>query len=464
MIMKNHRLALGLLLMLSSMLCSLPAQAQKSKKKDQNKTSEYYASLGQQALKDGDVDKAESYWKEARRQKRISVDEICLGGDICKARFDEQGAEKEYRRAIYFDRHSPMGYYRLVDLYGKKRFAEGMALLDTLDQLRPDLKLTAERAQRYIDASDFASAVKLFNEMHTDTMSLSTLALYSSALYQQGDYLRSLAVADSGHALAPHDFRFNRMRLLNDDRLQRFEDAVKAGDDLFNNSTDAVKMVEDYYFYGLALLYNGRNDEACRQFDQALTMVKDPALQLRAYEGITNAFTQKKEYDLAASYYEKLIQDHEAKSETANRQHEYNELGRIYKAKYDNDSTLTSSERDAALQKAVDCFSKLTEWYPDDYVGYYNIATLKQAQDKNYTAGLAEPYYNKVINIIERKGSSNYTATDQTALYNAYRYKAYYNYLNKHYHAAYVYGEKILSVAPDDVFGQQITEAFKKYK
>lgn len=453
-----------MILVLASMCCGVPVQARGVKKQDKNKTSAYYASLGQQALKDGDVDKAETFWKEARRQKQISVDEICLGGDICLYRLDRKGAEREYRRAIRFDRHSPMAYFRLVDLYGKRRFADGMALLDTLDQLRPDLQLSALRAQRYLDQSDFASAVSLFKEMRTDTMSLSTIALFSSALYQEGDYDRSLAVADSGHAIDSRDFRFNRMRLLNDVRLRRFVEGVMAGDDLFNHSTEAVKMVEDYYFYGMALLYTGRSTEACRQFDQALAIVNDPAMQLRAYEGITDAFTQQKEYDLAANYYEKLIQTHEAKGDTTNRKHEYNELGRIYKSQFDQDSTLSTSDREAVLQKAVGCFSKLTQWYPDDYVGFYNIATLMQAKDTGYKEGLAEPYYNKVINIIERKVSSAYTPTDKTALYNAYRYKAYYSYLNKRYHSAYVYGDKILSIDPDDSFGLQITQAFKKYK
>lgn len=441
----NKNLIITSLLMLLCLTVNAQKNAQSNKFKEG--TSEYYAAEGQRYLKAGKIDDAKLAWKKAKLAKNISCDEICLGGDILMKENNQEAAYKQYRRAIYFDRKNPMGYMRVANAIKKKDIAAAAQLLDTLKQQRPDMKVEGLIADLYYDAADYHGALAVYDSMSRDTMSDQTLVRYSASAYFSKDYQKSLELSNLGHVRSSRHLVFNRFRLYNNTELEHYDDALTAANDLFYNSDSVKVQYLDYLYYGYALNGSGRTDEAVAQFDRAVEL-STPDVDIS--NQISDAYLRIKKYDQAASYYQKYV---DRKKDDYNKVYDTYHIGYIWWQKAINDTTLTATEKEATFKKAGEVFHQLSVLEPDNYIGYYWEAKANTMIDQDYSRGLAKPYYAKVIEICEKDGSH------QSALIEACKYMAYYNYLKKNMKGAHEYAEKVLDLDPMDSYALSISEA-----
>lgn len=440
--MKRYILITSLL-----MLICLSISAQKKE------TSEYFAALGEKALAAGKMDDAQNYWKQARMAKQISVEEICLGGDIYLKQNDQPSAIKQFKRAIFFDRHNPLGYNKLANLLKKTDFEQAVALLDTLKGLRPDLKVDARIADLYYDVANYDGAMKVFETMKRDTMSDLTLTHYTASAYFAKQYPLSLELAMVGHIRNSRNFLYNRMRLYNCTELEKYPDAIAAANDLFNNSDSLKVQYIDYLYYGYALNGGGRSQEAIGQFDKAVELSAVAKVDITSQ--ISDAYLRIKRYDEAALYYKKFV---DAKKDNNNQVYDTYHLGYIWWQKAVGDTLLSKEEKAATFKKATEYFHQLSVLEPNNYIGYYWEAKVNTMLDENYKLGLAKPFYGKVIEICEKDGSH------QSAMIEACKYMSYFNYLKKNYKGAYDYAQKILAIDPNDSYAFQISQATEAFK
>lgn len=96
---------------------------------------------------------------------------------------------------------------------------------------------------------------------------------------------------------------------------------------------------------------------------------------------------------------------------------------------------------------AVSVFGKYTEKYPEQAFGYYWRARSASAIDTSMTQGLAVPYYQQVIEVLQTKDTSN--VNYKKWITEAYSYLAAYEVnTNKNYEEAIGYFEKVLQVDP----------------
>lgn len=410
------------------------------------RSSREYAALGQKSLADGYIDEAKDYWKLAKREKRISVDEICLGGDIYRKEDKDNLAERQYRRAIYFNPRDAMGYDRLVTLYTDlKQPAKAVGILDTLGAMRPDLDVKSRIAGIYYDAGDNDNAVKVFGQMSLDSLNRSQLARYGSAELLLKHYDQALRIGEYGHGKFPRAAVFNRLRAAANDNLHHYENALQASEDFFyqSDSLAGEVMPNDYIWYGLALNGTGRTKEAIDQFEKALRMSPDdPGVT----ETIANAYLSIRQYEKAAEYYSRYIA---LKDDKINLYYDTYRLGNIYWQEA-IDSTVSQDQQTAALKKADTYYKQLTELRPDDYHGYYYRARVYSLLDPESDAGLAKPHFEKVIELIRENGG------DEGTLAEAYKWMAYYYYHNKNMARAHQYAGEALQVAPNDTYAKQI--------
>lgn len=415
-------------------------------------TSEYFSALGQKALAAGKIDEAKAFWKQARQAKQISVEEICLGGDIYMKQTDTESAIKQYRRAVFFDRHNPMGYMKLAGVLKKNNIEQAVSLLDTLRQLRPDLKVEYKIADLYYDMGDYKGALAVYDSLKIDAMPDTALVHYAASAYLTRHYQQSLDLSTTGHVRNSRNVVFNRFRLYNSTELEKYRDAVEAANDLFYNSDSLKAQYMDYLYYGYALNGYGRNADAVAQFNKAIEMSKGVA---DITEQISGAYLRIGRYDEAAMYYEKFIA---SKTDNNNKVYDTYRLGSIWWQKANNDTTLTPEEKIATLKKADAVFQQITVYEPKNYVGYYWQGKINATIDADCKLGLAKPYYVKVIELTANDASHKSAYTESC------NYMAYYNYLKKNYRGAYEYAQKVLAVDPDDSYAFQLSEATKNSK
>ena len=97
----------------------------------------------------------------------------------------------------------------------------------------------------------------------------------------------------------------------------------------------------------------------------------------------------------------------------------------------------------------------MVEQAPDNYMGYFWLARTNSLKDPNSELGLAKPYYEKVIEILEKKG------TNANQLIEAYSYLGYYLYIKGQLAESIPYWEKILALKPDHAVAKQALEGIK---
>ena len=117
------------------------------------------------------------------------------------------------------------------------------------------------------------------------------------------------------------------------------------------------------------------------------------------------------------------------------------------------------------LIKADTLFAAVTEKAPENYLGHQWRARVAAARDPETSLGLAKPYYERTIEVLDTNVAPN---KQQIAAYiECYKYLGYYNYLkayaepakaNEYKEQTRYYWNKMLEYDPNNA---EITEALK---
>ena len=120
---------------------------------------------------------------------------------------------------------------------------------------------------------------------------------------------------------------------------------------------------------------------------------------------------------------------------------DFYQLGKYYYTAAAKDSVLAKEY----LLKADSLFAIVKERVPDSHLGHLWQARTKSQLDPETEQGLAKPYYEACIPILE-KNKEKYS----TELTECYRYLGYYYYLKQDMDSSRIYWNKILSINPSN--------------
>lgn len=189
----------------------------------------------------------------------------------------------------------------------------------------------------------------------------------------------------------------------------------------------------------------GKDSLAIENFYSAIE--KDTS-NIAMLENVAQIFKKAKKYKQSAKLYQKLLD--RKKNLGAN---DYYAAGTVY--------------LDAQLYDRADAaFAKVIQLSPNHYIGYYMMANTKFYQDQDGKQGLAKPYYEKVIEILEADGSPKNVGP----LVTAYSYMATYYTQKEDLKTARIYWEKVQGIDPENANAKQFfnylkeVEAYKAQK
>ena len=423
--------------------------------KDKN-TPDQFAALGTACLRQGDITGAERYYELGRRQKRITTSIICLAGDIALAKNDRRQADYHYGRAIFFDPRDPTGYMHYVNMHREKEPALAVAKLQQLAIYRKDCRTDHLIAATWYAGNKVAEAAAAYDSIAIDSLLRDELVNYAMSTYLLKDYQKSADIVAHARVSHTRDLVLNRLLMYNYTELKLYDKALGASVDFFENSDRSLAADStgergftylDYIYYGYVLNGNGRYEEAVGQFNKALQLNGERTDVLLA---ISKAYQQVEDYPHAVDYYLRYMQKLESEERTA---YVVYELGRLYYAQGTDtrNSTDLTPEKTEALRQADETFAEVVRLRPDSYLGDYWRARTNVALDPDTKRGLAKPYYQRVIEMTADRGGSQ--------LIEAYKYLAYYYFVNKDYTNALKYVSKILDIDPNDDYARRLKES-----
>lgn len=382
------------------------------------KDAKALANIGRAYMAVKDFANADKYADMAIKANKNSAEGYVLKGDICSLQDDGGAASTWYEQAVYFDPKDPEGYRKYAVINSKTSPSVAVAKLEELRAQRPDYPVDLIAAEIQSRAGKLDAAISYYDKVDKSQMKDYQLTDYALDLFLKQNFEKSLSVSSYGNEKFPRYGALNRLTMYNQVNLKNYEEAVKYGDRLFNESDSAKFNAIDYQNYGVAKQSLKLYDEAVAAFSTVLALDdvnEDTKNDLR--KNISDAYKEKGDYAQAGEWYGKYLDVKKAKGISA---YDISNHAAIYTAQA-NDANTTAEQKTEALKKADEIYAMMAE----KFSSVADFATLQRAHipfmlDPEDKAGAAAPHYEKLIELINAKSDKN--ATDTKRLLESYNY------------------------------------------
>jgi len=211
-----------------------------------------------------------------------------------------------------------------------------------------------------------------------------------------------------------------------------FVNGTKVMEQFMANAKPDDIIQNDYEYYARLLSKVGNDSLAIVNFQKATTP-KNKAAMLRE---IQSSYEKMKRYDKVVELYE---EQNNGKANVGAQTYLDWAKANTFAA---NMPQIDSLAKAGYMKKADSLFAIFTEKMPDSYLGYIYRARVNSFFDQESTQGLAKPYYEKVVAILEPKGER------KKELIEAYQYLGYQYFLANDKENSKSYFNKILLLDP----------------
>lgn len=297
----------------------------------------------------------------------------------------------------------------------------------------------------YKELGDFyftykSNAVKA-QEMYQKYLKLSDISTgskdrYAAFLYVSKDFEKAIPVIHEVLNTDPDNIIMKRLLGYSLYKTGDYTAASQAFEKYFS-SVDSVKMLaSDFELYGKTLYETGKDSIGLNYLFEA---VERDTSYMKTVENFAQELVTNERYAEAAKMYTRILKQKENPVSQ-----DYYTAGRAFlKAK---EYVLADSS-----------FAHVIEFSPDNYIGYYMMAISKFYQDPQGEAGLAKPYYEKVIELTEAEPEKY-----DGVLKASYGYLATYYTKNENLEKAKTYWEKIEAIDPGNANAKQFFEYYQQ--
>ena len=418
------------------------------------KDAKAIAGIGRAYLDAKEYDNADKYADLAIKANKNCAAGYVLKGDICVMKDDGGAASSWFENATTLDPQDPEGYRRYAQINAKADPDGSIAKLEQLRSIDPSYPVDLIAAEIQSKAGRADAAIEYYSKVDLNKMEDYQLADYASTLFLKQKYDESLKVSSFGNQKFPRYGSLNRLSLLNNVNLEKYEDAIKFGERLFNSSDDVKYTALDYINYGTALQKLKRNDEAIVAFEKVVnTRTFDMDQRISVYKNLSDVYKSMSDYPKALEYYEKYVKGNQGRM-TANIK---NGLAQLYRTMAIDENS-TPEQKQEAIGKADKVFSEIAEEFP----AFKQAVTAQRAKlpfilDQEDKAGAAKPHYDQLIEIIN--GLDSKDASDTKQLKEALIYNmVYFVKTNEDIPKAKEYAAKILEIDPENAMAKQVAE------
>lgn len=371
------------------------AKSISSEKKNPALWMAIYAAYMNQATPN--AEEANDYLNKAKSINKNFAGIYITEGDILLNQKKIGEAATKYETAIYYDKTSKDAFLKLGRIYVKSgNYQQSLDAFNNLYQLDSTyFPVHKERGEVYYAQGKFADAAKSYAKFFAASEpSYNDLVRYALILFFNKDYNKSLEIVKQAQAINPTSPVANRVLAYNFFETKDYANGAKVMEQFLANAKQDDILQSDYEYYARLLSGVGNDSLAITYFEKAISP-KNKTAMTREIQAL---YQKMKRYDKSADIFEQLYGEKTNLSASG-----YFEWAKEnYYA--GTSEKLDSLTRVAYLHKADSLFAVFTEKQPDSYLGYVYRARVNSIFDPTSTQGLAKPYYEKVIEILEPKG------------------------------------------------------------
>lgn len=367
-------------------------------------------------------------------------------GDQLLAANKPGDAAGSYEQAILFDPGCQEAYLKYAYVYQGVKPELSIEMLQKALASYPDyLPAYRNLGNVYSLQGAYAKAVTAYNNYFAGNLySTDDLIHYASALFFNKQYTDAARYINEGLTREPDNFLLKRLSFYNDCETKAYGNGLEIARSFFQTS-DGKFIWQDYLYYGRLLNENKEYDQAVAALNKAL---QDNNTHPEIYKDIADAYYNGGKDNEAIQAFTQYIATLGNAAETA----DYYQLGKYYYTSASKDSVAGKE----LLTKADSLFAIVQQRVPDSHLGSLWQARTNSLLDPETELGLAKPYYETCIPILE-SNKDKY----RKELTECYRYLGYYFYLKQDMNNSKLYWNKVLEIDPANTMAQ---EALKNIK
>lgn len=420
--------------------------------KKNKKNLSLYIAIGETYLKGGYVQEAKAYADRAMKVNNKSSKVYMLAGDAALAAKDPGSACGLYEQAILFDEACSEAYYKVAHAYLGVNPQSSIDKLMELKTKHPeDVNVNRELANAYYEMGKFSQAKSALDEfMQKGKPGVQDYARYSLLLFLNKDYDKSLETANSGLGMDKSNHLLKRLKMYNLLELKQYKDGLAAAEDFFADPNNPDYVYMDYLYRGRLCLADENGEAAIAEFEKALKADEKKEHPEIAQE-LSQAYEQQKKYSDAIRCGQMYL---DALPEDKKDVKDLFMFGRlIYKAA---SGTTDVAEKAEFIEKGDAIFAEVAERTPNSYLGSFWRARINVLKDPETEQGLAKPYYEAALAILEQNEGSS-----KAALIESNQYLGYYYFVKSDYEQSKIYWNKILVLDPTNETAKQALAGMK---
>ena len=374
-----------------------------------------------------------------------------VSGDLNSMQSNLGEAANDYERAFYYDKNCIEAYYKLGKIYSTARnFDQSIKAFESALKIDSTyIPVWRDLAEMYYTYGYYQKASDAFSKyIQLTEPDLNDHIRFASILYFNKEYAKSLTETDNALLKDAKNFVMKRLNAYNLYETKDYTKSLLSMNDFFKNTTESKIISTDYEYYGKVLSKNNQDSMAIIAFEKCISM---DSTKKNLYENIGASYDKLKKFDNAAKAYNNVIVFKNNPSAI-----DYFALG---KSAYFYGGSITDADsvvKMQYLQKADTSFTKVIELSPKSHLGFFWKARVNALLDPETATGLAKPWYEKVISILETTPDKN-----KKEIMESYQYLGYFYYLKKDNEMSKSYWNKILAIDPAD---KKAIEAIKGMK
>lgn len=387
-------------------------------------------------------------------------DGFMVMGDLEYYKDNPGAAAAMYQNAYYVEPNNISAYVKYARVMRGVSPDMAVEQLEKVRQLDANYPVDAEAAHIYYEAAkkngafmqkvlEYYGKVTPAKLYAHDPSYLTEYALTAFA-NQKNEVSKQLALY--GLSQKPRNAGYNRLALYNSVELKQFDEAKKYVDALFNKSDSVELTANDYKFAGITFNALKDYDSAITYYTKQLESATEPAQKANVLKDLSDAYKAKGNFEKSLELYEQYLQQNPKVGIN-----DYNGLANIYRNQAANQ---TGAAQAASVNKAIEIYKTMEEKYPSnaDFCNFMAARTLGLL-DPTQAKGLAKPYYEKLVKIIEEKGVKD--NSDKARLTEAYTYMGIYLYkIKNEAAAAKPYFEKLIQIDPENATAKQVLATY----
>lgn len=407
---------------------------------------------GNPDVKNGDAQYAIQKLLQATQTKKMNDPDVWTNlGDAYRKANQGGDAVKSYAKALELDPNYARAIYRTGSVYQSQGSSQQELFMKYYnDAIAKDPKYAPVYSTlwAYFYETNVAKSAEYLEKLLANSDDDPKACYYRASMqYAQGLFTQAVAKVDecvSAAGATPYakvyGIKAYALDRLSDESFKAKDSAkgseyltgAKSSFDEYLKRASADQIgAGDYARYGRILMkFPGSETQAVEMVLKAVELDTIAANKAQYYKDLAKIYEVQKNFCEAGKWYSKVL---DVKPNFSNVD--------IYNAGY---SYYQCSKYDSTIKY----FTLYTEKYPKDIFGYYMLGNANAVIDSNSTAGLAAPFYLKVIEI----GESDLTAANvKPRLLTAYKYFMGYEFnVNKNQAEAIKWVDKAIALAPDD--------------